>query len=427
MKKTITSTAYSKHPPQKRFTALVFGLILVFGLFSAFLPKTASASNNYVDNVIFHTDSAGFNRLKFHVKTSWTNKIVDGGDTCYALSYNQVGGMGGAGCINSACYQEWGLNFKLPEFYVGNGTCYGDFTWTAGNTYDVYLSAPDGWSDTLTFAQITGYPLWRNTYTSADYWRFNLNGNANQVYIPPFNDNEPYYFAETPTLTISFPHDNDEIAGAFYIDGTYTTPLENFNFLYLNAQIVGYEPQFNLALLELTNATGAIHELVPAGFGLPANDYILRFMFSGTGGTYDVPLQIPIRILTDIPPSLPNGETTPTIPQYGGKTWDEYYPAHSVYATSTALANDLKDAVGGVIQNIGDNLAQFANKFNLTDAQTSGLNLANSILTMRAYVGGINSFFGTLPVAQFLILYLIAFLGVVLFRLIKGLINLIKL
>ena len=45
---------------------------------------------------------------------------------------------------------------------------------------------------------------------------------------------------------------------------------------------------------------------------------------------------------------------------------------------------------------------------------------------MRSYVAGLNSFFGDLPIGQILVLYLIVFVLVILFRVIKGLINLIK-
>lgn len=431
MKKTITNTAFLKHPPQKRFTGFVFGLILVFGLFSGFLVKPASASNNYVDEVFIYLDTNFYWRLHFHVKTTFgisyssTGSCNYGERTTGKMTDFSEGHLG-ADSLGSNPVSGW---------YIWTN---GGITYTAGNSYDLFLARAGVWGT----GQITGrryYDLCACGQTNYDcgyYLDYLLNKRGGSAYFNAptnetfkftlFSDSENYPVITYPTLTISFPHDNDEIAGAFYIDGNYSVPSLPA-VLWLNAQIVGYTGTLNLALLELATTTGAIHELVPATFGLPVNYYILKFKFSGDWGVWDSPLQIPIHVVSDLPPALPTGETTPTIPQYGGIPADVYYTAHSVYATSTGLYNDLKDAVGGVVQNIGENLAQFANKFSLTDAQTSGLNLANSILTMRAYVGGINSFFGTLPVAQFLILYLIAFLGVVIFRLIKGLINLIKL
>ena len=399
MKKTIQYSARSKTPPLNRFSGVVLALILIFGLFSGFLPKTAFSysydsttnfsSTNYLENVHLFKSQDYITTHKvfftFHVKTTFQLDDPNEFDIClYDTGSGRCGGI--IDCFDNGTYsagQTYSCEFSINPNYTTYAFAGGFQDYFGGVPHWLYFGTPLFW---------TGW--------------VGLEEN-------PF-----------PFLTISFPHDNDELAGAFYIDGEYSTTLENFNFLFLNSQIVGYSGAYNMALIELTTPTGTIHQRVGAGF--PANNYILSFQFSGAGGTYNVPFTIPIKILVDIPPELPTGETTPTIPQYGGIPPDIYYTAHSVYATSTGLYNDLKDAVGGVIQNIGDNLAQFSNKFSLTDAQTSGLNLANSILTMRAYLGGVNSFFGSLPVAQFLVLYLIAFLGVVIFRLIKGLINLIK-
>jgi hypothetical protein len=79
-----------------------------------------------------------------------------------------------------------------------------------------------------------------------------------------------------------------------------------------------------------------------------------------------------------------------------------------------------------VIGSIGENLAFFSNKFQLVDAQNTGSNLGNAILVARGYSSNINQLFGSLPIAEILVFYLILLILVAVFRIVKNLINLIK-
>ena len=420
--KPILYSTQKKDRACRRFYRVVFSLILVFGLFLGFLLKTTSASNDYVDNFIFTMDMddtyLGLHpiKLSFHVKTTfditwWQD--ANGCWSCYGFSPDQIYFANG----NYSYYPD-NPEYNRTILYPVNSNSITSIacpnttiTYTAGNTYSFWLSA---------YYQLD--PLYWAILYNPDYpATFGVFTNpCNQT----LRDTEKYPFTEYPTLTITFPHANDEMVGTFYIDGTYSTPLTKFNILYFNAQIVGYSGAYNLDLIELTSPTGTIHERVGAGF--PANNYILSFQFSGAGGIYDVPFTIPIKILVDIPPELPTGETPPIIPAFGYTSPQTYYDLHSNYSTSTALFNDLTASVGALLSKIGNSLSAFAGKFTLSDAQNTGTIFGNSILLLRSYADNLNSFFGNLPISQFLVFYLIIFVAVVIFRLIKNLINLIK-
>jgi hypothetical protein len=400
--KPIKISGLKKRPRFRPFYGVVFSVILVFGLFNGFLVKNALAYgystnsysfSNYIDNVLYYkaNDFLTTNHVvfSFHVKTTFVLDEPDG----YTLALYNSGTGGWAGFIS--------------PFPLG--------TYTAGQTY----------SQTFTYSPNNGY---------FDYVAF---GGA-------YNGFGYYYYFGTPSfwtgwvaltenpfpqVAISFPHDNDELTGAFDIQGTFTQPAgNNADHLEVDYLPAGYSGQ------SLTFWTFNIQNLTSGTFdipinGIPAGYYDFNVYF--VGGQNDFYLAGTIHnlhIVNDIPPVLPNTTSTPpVIPAFPTANPVDYHAQFCEYGTSTTpLFNTLTGAVGGVITSIGQSLADFANKFSLTDAKNTGQMLANSVLTMREYVASLNAFFGDLPVGQILILYLITFVLVIIFRVIKGLVNLIK-
>lgn len=381
---------------------VLFGLILTFGLFFGFLPKATAdtcqmgvspsyPSTNYVDNVHYYK-APDYNTthnitLTFHVKTTFTLDCNNGWDTVILDT-----GFGYGGSILS--------------FTGRSGTYY------AGNTYSFTVSYTP-------YSRFGGFSFGGGKMGSTYY---NYFGN------PPFwtgwlpLEDYPY-----PVATITYPYNNAEIAGAFNIQGNFTIPSgKSANYLVISFTPVGS----NYCLL--TNFSQDIHNQTQGTInipisGIPAGYYNISAVFTGgdfdnyTGATINN-----VHIVNDIPPALPSGEQTPQTPIFGYVSPDVYYASHSNYTTSTALFDNLANSAGALIQSIGNSLSAFAGKFSLTNAQQTATITANSISTMRSYANNLNSFFGSLPIAQILFLYLLVFVAVILFRLIKNLINLIK-
>jgi hypothetical protein len=410
-----------KTPRCRPFYVLVFSVILVFGLFNGFLVKNALADNNYIDQILFFNDTANGNHatLQFHVKTSFDIYVND------AFSQDFCTNMGAIlldGSPNVALDYYTLYNLSTNEYVLSGQTC-NTQTLFAGNTYKMALSSRhfiSNWVIYYVFDNEFYNSLSSDNYVSNIFCNYATQGVC---------DTGTYYLTVFPTLTITFPHDNDTIAGAFDIQGSFIQPAGN-NADHLQ---VDYEPAgtFSNSLtfwtFNINNATSGTFD-IPIN-GIPAGYYDFNVYFRGgdndfyLGGTIHN-----LHIVNDIPPVLPNTTSTPPIiPAFPTANPIDYHAQFCEYGTSTTpLFNTLTGAVGGVITSIGQSLADFAGKFSLTDAKNTGQMLADSVLTMREYVASLNAFFGDLPVGQILVLYLITFVLVILFRVIKSLVNLIK-
>ena len=434
--KPILYSTQKKDRACRRFYGVVFSLILVFGLFNGFFVKNVLADNNYIDNILFiprTDDNAGV--LQFHVKTTFSlgsssgyfdeNRYYQFCALYPDLSAGRVYSFYKLnGNLTSLALLETLQNGSVmfPDGYFPSGGYCGSITFYAGDTYQIPLS-PDYWDSGTGYGRMWGY--WVGCYASqhGHYTTLTNNDYLNTIFgNTPAIDTGTYHFHELPKLTITFPHANDEIAGAFYIDGTYTIPsISDYPKL-----IIWFTTPDNItypnAYKELTTITGTLHEKIT---NLPAGYYAIRFIFSGNL-TYETLLQISIHIVNDIPPELPTGETPPIIPAFGYTSPQTYYDLHSNYSTSTALFNDLTASVGALLSNVGNSLSTFAGKFTLTDAQNTGTIFGNSISIIRSYTSNLNSFFDNFPVSQILIFYIVIFMAIIVFRLVKNLVNLIK-
>jgi hypothetical protein len=407
IKKPSKVSGSKKRPRPTRFYALVFSVILVFGLFNGFLVKNALALNNsdFIDNVVFYNDAYNSNKtiFKFHVKASFS----------YTSTYYNERGC--EYCYEGNAISDYPL--YLPSttdngVLISLGFNCGDVDFIAGHTYTIQL---------VNHGRINICGGW-NLY---GYWRAGdsvVSNYSGDLYLnwPASYDTEPYHITEFPTANIIWPTDNAELTGAFNIQGSYTIPAGIYNKLYAS-----FEPTLSGFYQNISGTSGDV--LIPVN-DIPAGSYQITFTFFGELTAYKIPLTLNIVLVNDIPPALPEtGETPPEVPIYPPTAPDTYHTDYCAYGTSTTpLFNTLTGAVSGMITSIGDNLATFAGRFSNTDAKDTGEQLASSVLTMRAYVAGLNSFFGELPVGEILVLYLIIFVLVILFRVIKGLINLIK-
>jgi hypothetical protein len=395
-------------------------VIIFSGVFSVLFTKKALADNYYIDKIIFFNDNLNNGRatLQFHVKTSFNVS------TGVHWQYVQV-------CEPTLITLDDNSNYSLDLWYIKkNGvrvfpvipsdmdTC-ASLTLEAGYTYEVPLAYAKQPNYNF-YGYYNGYYQYYYSdfvygLTTSDYIT-NIFQNTNAV------DNGIYYLTQFPSLSISYPHANDEITGAFYVDGSYSVPsLTDYSRLLVWFTTPDNNTYPN-AYYDLPATTGNFHILIS---NLPAGYYYLNFVFTGNK-TYFYPNKIYIHIVNDIPEILSTGETTPSTPAFGYTAPDIYYVSHSNYSTSTALFNELSNSIGALIQSIGNSLSSFAGKFTLTDAQKTATMLAGSVSTIRTYGNNLNSFFGSLPVSEILFLYLIIFIAVIVFRLIKNLVNLIK-
>jgi len=379
-------TQHTIKTPHKAIIGLLCAFILVFGI--GFGISRVEASNPYIENIVFYkNDTDNFAHIKFFCKTSFTF----------------TGGIGNFGSI----YQD-------PEILKDFGSPCGTQNYTAGNTYD--------------------FALYRSAYCSPptpdppftnEYYFTNIGLTGANPFTPNFTDTEKYYFSEKPTLDISYPLNNAEIVEAFNITGTYTIP-ENSGITKLIAFFtpVGLPYSTYSFHQNLTYLSGDVNI---RSSGIQADDYTIEFCFVGFGIEAICPVEnyINISIVERIPPELPETQEPP--PEfYDPIDADQFYLDFSAYDTPTAMYNNLKSAIQPIFITIGSNLTFFTSRFDSETAKDTGEKTGQAILLVRSYSSNLNTFFNDLPVSEFLLFYLTLLIVVIVFRIIKNLINLIK-
>jgi len=407
----IKDTQNKKIGACRAIMGLVFLSVLIFGLFLTFPVKTANAANNYIDNIVFYQES-GQLIAEFHVKTTFTLSqylliSINGGYTTYNTS---------------PCSFLTNTNPEPTGCTLSNNR-YSHCTFTAGITYKLKLAGVSKYPDTnkcYTLAYYTaqfGYPIVSH-YIQFDY--------------TPINDAQKYYFTEMPTLTITYPQNNYEIAESFDIQGSYTLPAgSGYNILMAGFFKAGfYDINWNNAVnvfsIPVSEPSGSFDNLRVGNY-LPKDIYDIYFRVYGGGLAYEFPFHISnINIVSDLPYELPiTGEVSPDIPVFSSLSAQTIYANYSNYATSTALFNTITGAIEPLIITIGDNLTFFSSQFNQASAKEAGQKAGGAVLVIRANAGIINSFFNDLPIAEILFLYLSALVVVIVFRIIRLLLKLI--
>jgi hypothetical protein len=411
MIKTINYSDHKISPRLTRFYSVFFSVILVLGLFNGFLVKNALASNNYLNNVLFYIGSDGQARVSFNVQTSFSF-------TTNYYYYETFAGVGGDDWLNKYGFSVIGVVFIPEDRILQDNTLY---SFSAGSHYVCKLS--------YMFGGIF-YPLYKSGNLSSGGVHVSLDSNSyiqfNSVYLNLSNDK--YYFTEFPSLTITYPHDQDQIAGAFNIQGSYTIPASSTydtliaNFGYETSEGLINTYRFSQAL---ATSSGSVNIRVS---GLSAGEYHLYFYFSHDSdivSAYNPSFFAVLYIVNDIPPELPTGETPPQVPIFNSLDPITYYNQHSSDTPSDLYLN-LTSTFSPLITNLGTNLVQFANQFTGSQASAIASSTANSIITIKSYANNLNSFFNGLPVIQLLTGYILVFLAITIFRIAKGIIGLFK-
>ena len=409
--------------------ASLFAFILLFGIgFGIFGEKRVEASNAYTSNISFYKDAGGVSRIKFFVNTSFD--ITIGAET--APNLDSVACMVGGDEFANVYTPNGVANIAVPDDETLKFTCNRTFHYIAGNTYDHIAMYAGAYirihNTTKKLCVLNNCPQQGDEdleskigpLTSSTYFIHKDGG-----HWPDTGDTEKYYFSETPTLNITFPFENAEIAEAFYITGSYSIP-ENSGFKALIAFFypTGLSYPTNSYRQDLIDLTGSINIRVS---GIPTANYKIEFWFVGVGiEAYHATSQdINISIVSRIAPELPETQETP--PTYFGVVkGDEFYPIHSNYLTPTNLYSNLINAVQPVIIVVGDNLTFFSSRFDQDTAKETGEKTGQAILMLRSYSSNLNTFFNDLPISEFLFFYLTLLIVVIVFRIIKNLINLIK-
>jgi hypothetical protein len=409
-------TSHSKRWSYRSILGVIFGVIIFSGLFSGLFSKKALASNNYIDNIQF-TSQNGLLKWSFHVKTTFTITIYCGwsNDKGYAC------GNGNNNVLHTDFYPYFSFALSLADYtstFPDDWTA-NNFTFTAGHIYSGCVIYGNYWKQDPTDTSLC---VSASGFTSNNYFYF-----TDSPAYWPIHDDDHYYFIQFPSASISYPHDNDEIAGAFNVQGSFSIPAgKSADYITISFNPVGAGYSLLTHFSQYISGQNQGTFSIPVS-GIPAGYYDITISF--VGGDFDGYIGATIynvHLVNDIPPALSTGETTPSSPNFNFISPDDYYLQHSNYSTSTGLFNNLTNSVGALLQSVGNSLSAFAGKFSLSDAQQTATMVAGSISTIRTYSNNLNSFFGSLPVSQILFLYLILFVAVIVFRLIKNLVNLIK-
>jgi len=419
-------TQHTIKTPHKAIVGLLCAFILLFGIgFGIFGVSRVEASNNYIDNIVFTSDQndtyLGFHPIKisFFVKTTFQTTFwqdATGCWSCFGFSPDQVYEAGGAHTYfpETPLYNRYIL-VPVNSSSITTISCpVGTQTFTAGNTYSFWLS------------QYYASPMLDNSLLFNGLYPASFGVLANTCNQTAWQDDtEQYPFLEFPTLNITFPFENAEISEAFYIQGSYTIP-ENSGITKLIAffRPVGLPYSTYSFHQNLTYLSG---DVSIRSSGIQADDYTIEFCFVGLGieAICLDDQDINISILTAIPPEFPETQETP--PEfYDPIDADQFYFDFSAYDTPTALYSNLKNAIQPIFTTIGSNLTFFSSRFDSETAKNTGEKTGQAILIVRTYSSNLNTFFNDLPVSEFLLFYLTLLIVVIVFRIIKNLINLIK-
>jgi hypothetical protein len=407
--------------PYRSIWSVLLGFFLIFTLFGGVPSKSALAfENSYISDTLFYNDPTDGLIFQFYVKTSFDPVVSD----YFRIFYIRPGDCSDNSCIYAGLPgYSWYINLNSAfEPDPTDGT-----TLTAGNTYKFYFKeAHDGVNQPITKARYEyylGHTLtpadFLYTYASQQFWSVAL----------PTNTIVAYY-SEFPTLTITYPADNTEIAESFYITGSFTQPNSQYQYLTAFISAVGGESYIDVFNQVINGAeSGEISIWIN---GLSAGYYDFDIYMRDNESNFYPQGGWPItniHIVNDLSFTLPPyGGQPPTTapPVFQPLEPANYYTENSEYSTSTALYNTLTGTFAPIILAIGDSLTNLAQNFTQSNASSTGNQLGQSILLVRSYLTNINAFFSNFPVGQFLLLYLIALVVVIVLRLVKGLIGLFK-
>lgn len=103
-----------------------------------------------------------------------------------------------------------------------------------------------------------------------------------------------------------------------------------------------------------------------------------------------------------------------------------YYASNSSFATPTAFITGWVDFTKPFLETLGNWIGAFNERFNATTADLKGSELGSAIPEARGYIEVFDDFFGGLPVSELLITFLTILLLIVIFRIVRALVNFLK-
>lgn len=417
---------------KKLLLGVVLSLLLASGGLMSPQKAQAVSYSDYYDVLGFYGDTDNSAILKIYVKSNFTLPYgkIGGQWFCASNTYYQgnvnVFTLNLSGTNYNAVIDEYSIKKNGVLVYSpDNWECYSP-SFEAGYNYEFKLTSNVGYGGQL------GVWMKEYYYQNGYGWFYPLYGDyIYNLFSNPYpnsdlyNTNQYDYFP-SPTLTISFPPLNatTTIAEAFNISGSYVNPSGLYDYLvvFFYDYINNYTTHFEQIITNI--ASGSVDIRIS---GLPASNYNLEYDFlSNEAGYYFTYKTSNIILVNAIPPELPFSTTTPPLlPEYLG--CDSYYQLHSNYSSSTNLFNSICSALSPLLGSVSNNLTAFNDRFSSNNAVSSGSQFGGAILAIRGYANNLNSLFNNAPVSQALTFYIILFLAVIIFRLIRGLINLIKL
>ncbi len=387
---------------------IIYGSILMLFLvfLSVAIPDKSYAtgiSNDYLDNVEFYYDATDDLVVKFHAKNSF---YLNRGNEYYASFFYPQYGIQDYFIYAGEDRTTQAIEPDLVNNEFIAGTNYTIFLKEVGVTksnWEAIMGRAMDQSDSL-----LSYVGFRNIMSDYSYFAT---------------------YSEIPIIEITFPNNNDEIAGAFNIQGNYYAPA---GYDSLAISLYPYSlPEGSLIKSKIFPITQGQHDFSVEVSGIPAGLYgIYTTFFNDTDNTqFSINPNITFNLVNDIPAEIPAyGQNSPLpIPEYfTPQNPDDWYLEHSSFATPTAIFTSFSNSIAPVIQSVSENLYFFSSKFTSTNAKNTGEQLGNAITLVRSYLEVLNGFFNNLPVGQFLLFYLIALIVIIVFRIIRNLINLIK-
>lgn len=250
----------------------------------------------------------------------------------------------------------------------------------------------------------------------------------------PYNTQDAFYPAYATEEVLPAPNVNDV---SIIVNDNNTVKLlgTTSNAIgYLGLAVDIYD--LNDTLISANNSFVALNELIGDGSfilhltELTGGSYRARFRFL----TSNIMIQVEASTVYDfvlsnpIPAFVvnPDNTITPVGIITNPKNPRDWYLLNSDYTTPTALFTTITDAIYPVLNAIGQWSISFNGRFLTVDAIADGQTIGNGIATVSAYASNLNGFFGDLPIAQALAVFLIFNLALAVLASIRFIIKLIK-
>lgn len=111
----------------------------------------------------------------------------------------------------------------------------------------------------------------------------------------------------------------------------------------------------------------------------------------------------------------------PLIETATGTQYDftSYYASNSQFSTPTDFISRLASATQPFLLVMSGWLESFSDLFDLAEAEERGEQLGNAVPQARGYLNFFNSLFADLPLSEIFLIYLVIFIGIIIFRVIR--------